>query len=229
MQLEGSRKSTSFIDDQELSSKFSFHRILHQPLPTTFASIHLTMECHFDMDALLSHIVSDKVVNKGKTASFVRKTVEPRPFHSGTFLFVFKYYTIADQGLEPAPWQRHGRRCLDRESTDHVDISECSSLVGLSLERQSFGHADSGHEHFAPFHLLNVRCFPDKLRPVNDFDGHSCYNGPYAFLHCLNAEYQNASRRFQRLNESIAELVLPSVRQIPSSLSVSFKDWGLIA
>lgn len=206
----------------------SFHyRILHQPSPTTFASIHLTMECNFDMDALLSYIISEKIVNKGKTTSYVRKTIEPRPFHQLTFLFVFKYYTLVDEGFEPSPWQRHGCKTSDRESTDAVDISECSSIVGLSLERQSFTHVvqDDGQEHFAPFHILNIRCFPDKFRSEHDFDGHVCYSGPYAFLHCLKTEYENATARFQKLNASIAQLALPSVRERqfhypPTSLSL---------
>ncbi|KAJ4387895.1 hypothetical protein N0V93_008498 [Gnomoniopsis smithogilvyi] len=180
------------------------------PSPTTFASIHLTMECHFDMDALLSYIISDQDANKGRTTSYMRKTIESRPFQQRTFLFVLKYYTVVDEGFEPSPWQRHGCRSSDRQTPNHVNISECSSVVGLSLERQSFGPPDPGEEHFAPFHVLNIRCFPDKLRSVHQFDGHLCYNGPYALLHCLNTEYQNAARRFQTLNESIAKLVLPS-------------------
>lgn len=198
-------------------------RILHQPSPTAFAGIHLTMEHNFDMDLLLSYIVSDETAKKGRTSSYVRKTVEPRPFHQRTFLFVFKYYTIVNEGFEPAHWQRHGYTTSDRVPTDHLDISECSSVVGLSLERQSFSPASQHNdttEHFLPFHVLNIRCFPDNIRSQYDFDQQVCYSGPYAFLHCLTDEYQNAAQRFKRLNESIEKLALPSVRQ-GSYLSVS--------
>lgn len=180
------------------------------------------------MDSLLSYIISDETVKKGRTASYVRKTVEPRPFQQRTFLFVFKYYTIVNEGFEPAHWQRHGYTTSDRAPTDHLDISECSSVVGLSLERQPFSRASQHNdttEHFSPFHILNIRCFPDKIRSQYDLDQQFCYSGPYAFLHCLNVEYQNAAQRFQRLNESIEELALPSVRP-GSHLDVPF-SWTL--
>lgn len=168
------------------------------------------------MDSLFSYILSDDTVKKGRTASYVRKTVDPRPFHQRTFLFVFKYYTIVNEGLEPAHWQRHGYTTSDRMPTDYLDISECSSVLGLSLERQPFRSASQSNdttEHFSPFHIINIRCFPDNIRSQYDFDQQPCYSGPYAFLYCLNIEYQNAAQRFQRLNESIAKLALPSVRQ----------------
>lgn len=190
-------------------------RILHQPSPTAFASIHLTMDRHFDMDDLFSHIISDKNVNKRQSASYIRRTIDPRPFHQKTFLFVFRYFTIVDEGCKPAHWQRHSSRSSDREFTDYVHISECSSILGLSFEEQSFGHASlqrDGQEHFAPFHVLNIRCFPDELGSALDFDEKLCYSGPYAFLRCLNTEYKDAIDRFQRLNEHIAELALPNVR-----------------
>lgn len=174
------------------------------------------MERHFDMDSIFSYILSDETVKKGRTASYVRKTVEPRPFHQRTFLFVLKYYTIVDEGFEPAHWQRHGYTTSDRMPADHLDISECSSVLGLSLKRQPFSSASQSSdtaEHFSPFHIINIRCFPDNIRSPYDFEQQPCYSGPHAFLSCLNVEYRNAVQRFQRLNESIARLALPSVRQ----------------
>lgn len=175
------------------------------------------MENHFDMDDLISRIVSDKRASKGKTASYVREISEHRPFHRGPFLFVFKYYTIVDEGFSPAQWQRYSCISSDRETTDHVEISECSSIIALSLEKNRFGQTvqEDGEEaedhHFAPFHVLNIRCFPDNLRSTHNFGGQSCYSGPFAFIQCLDSEYKNAARRFSRLNERIAALALPSV------------------
>lgn len=175
------------------------------------------------MNELLSHIVSNKV-NKGKTTPCMLRAFEPEQIHQRTFFFVFKYYTIVDEGLAPAPWQCHDSGQEDRESTGHIDISECSSVVALSLEAAApigqvplrRGHGKGTkmgavYDTFAPFHILNIRLFPDNVHSEHDFGQNPCYNGPHAFLECLTVEYRAAIQRLSQLGERIEEMVIPSV------------------
>lgn len=190
--------------------------ILYQPSATTFASIHLTMGQHFDMDELLSHLVSNGA-KKGKAVSYMQKLSQTRPFHQIILSFVFKYYTVVDEGVLPPAWQRHSCGTSDKGPTNHINISECTSIVALSFERESIGQNQVHGDIHDPFHVLNIQCFPDHIRSESRFDKQPCYSGPHAFLQCLSAEYQNAATRLTRLNEQIAELVLPSVCATPQS------------
>lgn len=193
-------------------------RILHRPSATSFASIHLTMGQYFNMEEVFSHLIPIDVNNK-KVSSYVQKASRPRPFHQSTFCFVFKYYTIADQSLTPLSWQR-SCKTTDEASADqtlahHINVSECTSIVALAFERQGLSRDKQNVALQNPFQILNIQCFPDKIRSESKFDSQLCCSGPHALLRCLAMEYKHAVTRFTKLNEQIAELVLPSVCPSP--------------
>lgn len=102
------------------------------------------------MDELYQHLVSTNG-NKGKTRvcapraleewwlivaaqAFMNRAFEAKPLQQRTFFFVFKYHTVLGDGLTPATWQAHDSRPVDHRSPDHIDISECSSILALSLD-----------------------------------------------------------------------------------------------
>jgi hypothetical protein len=145
-----------------------------------------------------------------------------------SFFFVFKYYTVLGDGLEPAPWQRYDRRDLPERLGDHIDIAECGSVLALSLggeptkpvrirprrERVKEGYL---FDTFGPWQLLSIQSFPDDLHTVrsDDFTQKSFYNGPYAFLDLLVAEYRDAAKRNLILHERITKLITPPVWKHP--------------
>lgn len=168
------------------------------------------------------------------------RAFEKTPLRQRTFFFVFKYYTILEKGLTPAPWQAYDKRPLDRRSDDHIDIVECSSVLALSLQdnspdsdsraggkdlktqciaRRVRGRgrvvAEKGkiYDTFAPWHLLNIQSFPDRLHSVREDESltEPFYNGPYAFLDCLGMEYRDAVKRYTHLYEMITKLITPPV------------------
>lgn len=203
-------------------------RILQRPCPATFAGIHFTMQRHFDMDELFTHLVSHKDKKRRTTACVALRAFELEPIHQRTFIFVLKYYTVVGEDLSPAPWQRHDGTEIDRATADHVDIAECSSVVALSLSgapagqvppRRGVGNMGARpgvvYNTFAPFHVLNMQCFPDHVRSEPGFVEGSCYSGPHAFLECLASEYKAAVTRLSQLSEQIEELVIPSVTTRP--------------
>jgi hypothetical protein len=145
--------------------------------------------------------------------------------HRRTFFFVFKYYTVVGKGLAPAPWQQFDTRPPDKKSVDHIDIAECSSVLALSLEGPPMKEihikyrkkkpVQVGHvsDPFAPWHLLNIQCFPDDRHSMRSEDVKKpFYNGPHAFLESLAAEYRDAVKRYTKLNDLITKLITPPVR-----------------
>ncbi|KUI56309.1 hypothetical protein VP1G_03748 [Cytospora mali] len=192
--------------------------IFQEATPAMLAGIHLVMNQHFDMDELFSHLVSPH----GKTTAYMHRAAEPNRIHQRSFFFVFKYYTVVGEGLTPAPWQQYDHRPPDTKSPDHIDITECSSILALSLEgdpvkevplrRRRRKGVTSGvlYDTFAPFHLLNIQCFPDHIHSENDSIRKPCYyNGPYVFLNRLVAEYRDATKRYLQLNDRIRKLITP--------------------
>ncbi|KAL7797245.1 hypothetical protein V8C37DRAFT_304448 [Trichoderma ceciliae] len=139
-----------------------------------------------------------------------------------SFFFVFKYYTLLGQGLDPAPWQLYEKRPSDKRLDDHIDIAECGSVLALSLGgeptktlkmRPRRERAKEGFlfDTFGPWHLLSIQSFPDDEHTVrgDDFQLKSFCNGPYAFLELLIAEYRDAGKRNQILHERITKLITP--------------------
>lgn len=185
------------------------------------ASIHLVMQNHFDMDELFRHLISPP----GKTTAHVlNRAVEPNPTHQRSFFFVFKYYTVVGEGLMPAPWQQYDHRPPDAKSPDHIDITECSSILALSLGgepvravplrrgRRKGSTVGVLYDTFAPFQLLNIQCFPDHIHSENEsVRKPRYYSGPYVFLNRLVAEYRDATKRYLQLNDRIRKLITPPV------------------
>ncbi|KAL6870524.1 hypothetical protein J3F83DRAFT_760987 [Trichoderma novae-zelandiae] len=139
-----------------------------------------------------------------------------------SFFFVFKYYTLLGQGLDPAPWQLFEKRPTDKRLDDHIDIAECGSVLALSLGgeptktlkmRPRRERAKEGFlfDTFGPWQLLSIQSFPDDEHTVrgDDFQLKSFCNGPYAFLELLIAEYRDAGKRNQILHERITKLITP--------------------
>ncbi|UKZ76338.1 hypothetical protein TrVFT333_004040 [Trichoderma virens FT-333] len=223
--------------------------IVQEPTPLMLAALHLTMSPHFDMTELLHHLLSDDH-NRGRTHAFMHRAYERTPsaypssptlpsldpsngiketppvsfsyLRQRSFFFVFKYYTLLGEGLDPAPWQLYEKRPTDKRLGDHIDIAECGSVLALSLGgeptktlkmRPRRERAKEGFlfDTFGPWHLLSIQSFPDDEHTVrgDDFQLKSFCNGPYAFLELLIAEYRDAGKRNQILHERITKLITP--------------------
>ncbi|KAL2255750.1 hypothetical protein VTK26DRAFT_2763 [Humicola hyalothermophila] len=193
--------------------------IFQEPSPLMLAATHMTMKRHFDMDEVFRHLVST-AENKGKTKAYMDRAYETDPIRQRSFFIVFKYYTVVGEGLKPAPWQAFDCRPPDRRSPGHIDITECSSVLALSLGGDPTGTVRvrarrklrSGvlYDTFAPWHLLNIQCFPDDEHSIRSEESKKqLCNGPYAFLDALCVEYRDAVKRYTQLNERITKLITP--------------------
>ncbi|KAK0625298.1 hypothetical protein B0T17DRAFT_492557 [Bombardia bombarda] len=196
--------------------------ILQEPSPLMLGAAHLTMKRHFDMHELFEHLIST-AGNAGQTKAFMNRAYESEPLRQRSFFFVFKYYTVLGDELTPAPWQAYDSRPPDRRSPDHIDITEASSVLALSLGGPPTGTVTSRvrrrkvqgavYDAFAPWHLLSIQCFPDDQHSMRSEDSEKpFYNGPYAFLDSLAAEYRDAMKRYTQLNELITKLITPPNR-----------------
>ncbi|KAG9251223.1 uncharacterized protein F5Z01DRAFT_300937 [Emericellopsis atlantica] len=211
--------------------------IVQEPTPLIMAALHLTMSPHFDMSELIHHFLSE-VPHRGRTHACLHRAFEKDPYpltapvpqpaistarlRQRSFFFAFKYYTVVGDGLEPAPWQRFDKRPSDKRTGDHVDIAECGSILALSLEgeptkplriRPRRERTKEGFlfDTFGAWHLLSIQSFPDDEHTVRgeEFQQKSFYNGPYAFLDLLVAEFRDAGKRNQILHERITKLITP--------------------
>ncbi|KAK7745892.1 hypothetical protein SLS53_002611 [Cytospora paraplurivora] len=192
--------------------------IFQEATPAMLAGIHLAMSPHFDMDELFSHLVAPH----GETTAHMHRAGEPDPIHQRSFFFVFKYHTLVGDGLTPAPWQQYDHRPSDAKPPDHIHITECSSILALSLEgdpvkkvplrrgRRKGATTGAIYDTFAPFNLLNIQCFPDHIHSENSSIRKPCYyNGPYTFMNRLVAEYRDATKRWLQLNDQLRKLITP--------------------
>ncbi|KAK1979665.1 hypothetical protein LZ30DRAFT_596412 [Colletotrichum cereale] len=200
--------------------------ILQEPSPLMLGALHMTMVPYFDMTELLDHFITDHG-NNGKTTAHVHRAFardpSPRHLRQRSFFFVFKYYTVVGEGLEPAPYQKYDKRPADRRARDHIDIAECSSILALSLSgppRQSVKQTRRREgpqegflfDTFAPWHLLSIQSFPDDEHTLRGGDAEARKNfpsGPYAFLDALVTEYRDATKRNLALHARIAKLITP--------------------
>ncbi len=219
------------------------------------ASAHLAMSRHFDMDELYQHLVASQG-NKGKTKvrrhaapmcstayallqAYMYRAFEPTPIRRSTFFFVFKYYTVVGSGMAPTPWQQFDQRTPDKQQQDHIDIAECSSILALSLEGPHVKEVQIRYKKkrpvqvgyvsdaFAPWHLLSIQCFPDDRHSVRSEDVNKhFYNGPFAFLDSLSAEYRDAVKRYTKLHELIAKLITPPASLLDPPTPFSFASLG---
>ncbi len=157
----------------------------------------------------------------------MQRAFESKPLRQRSFFFVFKYYTVEGEDLTPAPWQRYDHRPADKRSADHIDITECCSVLALSLggnkvkdvqvkRRRMPLQKGSLYDTFAPWHLLHIQCFPDDEHSMRSDDlSKSFQDGPYAFLDSLAVEYRDAVKRYTQLNEMITKLITPPVSSLP--------------
>jgi hypothetical protein len=226
---EGAEAATVWETLKEVSSEGAVGRItiLQEPSPLMLGAAHMTMARHFDMDELYRHLITAEG-NKGKTRAYVDRAFEPTETRRRTFFFVFKYYTVVGEGLKSAPWQQFDYRPPDKRSIDHIDITECSSILALSLEgepvekvtrtnRRQRKRAEEGfvYHSFAPWHLLSIQCFPDNAHSLRSEDLTKQFvSGPFAFLDTLAAEYRDAVKRYATLNEMITKLITPPVSPV---------------
>jgi hypothetical protein len=153
----------------------------------------------------------------------INRAYETNPLRQRSFFFVFKYYTVVGDNLTPTPWQSFDSRPPDRKSPDHIDITEASAVLALSLGGESVsapkkrlrrGGVREGKlfDTFAPWHLLAIQCYPDDLHSMHNGDSQKHFlSGPYAFLDSLRVEYRDAGKRYNNLNELITKLITPPV------------------
>ncbi|KAK1964724.1 hypothetical protein LY78DRAFT_581874 [Colletotrichum sublineola] len=200
--------------------------IFQEPSPLMLGALHMTMAPYFDMTELFDHLITDHG-NNGKTTAHVHRAFardsSPRHLRQRSFFFVFKYYTVVGEGLEPAPYQMYDKRPADRRARDHIDVAECSSILALSLSgppRQSVKQTRRREgpqegflfDTFAPWHLLSIQSFPDDEHTLRGGDAEARKNfpsGPYAFLDALVTEYRDATKRNLALHARIAKLITP--------------------
>ena len=190
--------------------------ILREPSPLLFATAHLTMSEHFDMDEIFRLLVDDT-----PSKAYMKGCLKSEPRQQRSFVFSFKYHCLIGKEREPMPWQKSEEDYDTKE--DHIAISTCSSVVALSFAgppanqlRRRSRRAETivGHifDPFAPWRVLSIQCFPDWKSTVDVHDQNRHYvNGPEAFLVTLLAEYQDAQKRFMEINKKIVLLVTPVV------------------
>jgi hypothetical protein len=223
---EGVEAATVWETLKDVNSEGAVGRItiLQEPSPLMLGAAHMTMGRHFDMDELFQHLITAEG-NKGKTRAYVDRAFEPTELRRRTFFFVFKYFTVVGEGLKAAPFQKFDYRPPDRRANDHIDITECSSILALSLEGEPIERLKRKHRRlrkkseegyvyhpFAPWHLLSIQCFPDNAHSIRSEDLNKQFvSGPYAFLDTLAAEYRDAVKRYAYLNEMITKLITPPV------------------
>ncbi|EXJ54439.1 hypothetical protein A1O7_09778 [Cladophialophora yegresii CBS 114405] len=194
--------------------------IVREPASSLFAALHLTMNEYFDMDSIYRILIDDHTPSKAITKGYLKK--DPRRQRS--IVFVFKYHTIVGEGRAPLHWQSHDDD-LD-SSEDHIPLTTCSSVVGLSLagnpaytlrrnSRKSKSVLGNVYDPFAPWHVLSIQCFPDWNSSVDahEHNHHYC-NGPDAFLATLLSEYRDAIKRFKVVHKKIQGLATPPNRSI---------------
>lgn len=140
-------------------------------------------------------------------------------------MFEFDYFTLVGDKVQPYPWQRSDPADKLRDKPDdHIPIARCSSVVALSLGglparkfRNPARKASTAHgfvyDPFAPWHVLNIQCYPDHKHSMDSHDSTKHYvNGPEAFLHTLLAEFRDAQKRFEDIFIKISKLIIPPVR-----------------
>ena len=206
----------------DLSRKQAVGRIIivREPASSLFAALHLTMSDDFDMDSIYRILIDDHTPSKALTKGYLKKDQR----RQRSIVIVFKYHTIVGDGRAPLPWQSH-EDDLD-SSEDHIPLTTCSSVVGLSLagkpaytlrrnSRKSKSVLGSVYDPFAPWHVLSIQCFPDWNSSVDAHEhGHHYVNGADAFLATLLAEYKDAVKRFKVVYKKIQGLATPPNRSI---------------
>lgn len=191
-------------------------------------SVGVTSLVHslYSTSLLLSHRLPSSPTNRNPLLSkaYMNRAFEPSAERKRSFFFAFKYYTVVGEGLTPAPYQQFDQRPQHHKSPDHIDITECSSILALSLGTEAAAQVQARkgkkriiqvgdvYDHFAPWHLLSIQSFADDHHSMrSDESQRPLHSGPYAFLDALVAEYKDAVKRYTLLNDAITKLITPSV------------------
>ncbi|KAE9369731.1 hypothetical protein N431DRAFT_52754 [Stipitochalara longipes BDJ] len=195
--------------------------IVREPSPIILGALHLTMNQDFEMDELFELLVTE-----GTTHAYaLNRNFSHEKRIQRSFVFKFDYFTIVGEGLQPMPWQQSDTaERLQNRPHDHIPISRCCSVVALSLSgdpvkrlrnntrKARKEHTDHGnvYDPWAPWHVLNIQCYPDHKHSLEVHDSTKHYvNGPEAFMNTLLAEFQDAENRFSDLYKKISKLVIP--------------------
>jgi hypothetical protein len=190
--------------------------IIREPAPIIFGALHLTMNKHFDMDEIFNHLVSADA----SSAHIADRAFSDDARRQRSFVFNFDYYTIIGEDCAPMPWQLTDT--IPKKTGEHIPISRCSSVVALSLSGECVKELNNIHRRaktqrgyiydpWAPWHVLNIQCYPDHKHSMDSHDSTKHYvNGPEAFLTTLLAEFKDAQKRFEEINSRISKLVTPS-------------------
>lgn len=194
--------------------------IVREPASSLFAALHLTMKEHFDMDSIYRILIDDHTPSKALTKGYLKKDHR----RQRSVVFLFKYHTIVGEGRAPLHWQNHDEELDSTE--DHIPLTTCSSVVGLSLagsptytlrrnSRKNKSVLGNVYDPFAPWHVLSIQCFPDWNSSVDTHEhNHHYCNGGDAFLSTLLSEYKDAVKRFKVVHKEIQLLATPPNRSI---------------
>ncbi|CZR64326.1 uncharacterized protein PAC_14224 [Phialocephala subalpina] len=194
--------------------------IVREPSPIIFGALHLTMNRDFDMDELFYLLVDDQ--EDCAVAHLTDRAFSNDSRRQRSIAFKFDYHTIVGESVEPMPWQRTDPpEKRHQKNKDHVSLSRCTSVVALSLtgkhikklknaSRKAKTQHGFVHDPWAPWHVLNIQCYPDHKHSMDSHDSTKHYvNGPEAFLHTLLAEFKDAEKRLDDINKKISKLVSP--------------------
>lgn len=197
--------------------------ILREPSSLLFGALHLTMNEHFDMDAIYKLLIDDSPTKAYMQSSFQEDSRQQR-----SFVFCFKYHTIVGDGRRPMRFQKSDRDL--RSTLSHIPIASCSSVVALSFtgepirtlksrSRRKKQFVGRVFDPFASYRVCAVQCFPDWKSSVDYHEANKHYvNGPEAFLVTLLHEFRDAQKRFLEINKRIVALATPPVRSLFPSL-----------
>ncbi|KAE8442027.1 hypothetical protein EG329_003928 [Mollisiaceae sp. DMI_Dod_QoI] len=194
--------------------------IIREPSPIIFGALHMTMNRDFDMDELFYLLTDDE--DDCAVANLTNRAFCDDSRRQRSAVFKFDYHTIVGEGVQSMPWQRTDppeRR--QNKTKGHISLSRCTSVVALSLagkhikklknaSRKARTQHGFVHDPWAPWHVLNIQCYPDHKHSMDSHDSTKHYvNGPEAFLHTLLAEFKDAEKRLDDIHKKISKLVSP--------------------
>lgn len=186
--------------------------VVREPLPCVFAALHLTMHSHYEMDDLYQKLSDDS-----PTQFYLDGCRKIGPKKQKSFLFVAKYKSLVGHERRPMEWQNDAWD--DFGEVDGIRLSNCSSVVALSLSRgptailtdtvDNSGRI-KGHvfDPLSPWRVLSIQCFPDWNSSADLFTAKKRYaNGPEAFLMAVIGEYRDAAKRMKEINERLTAFI----------------------
>ena len=182
--------------------------VAEKPSGITLAALHFLLNKYMDMDRIFDMLIQDQF-----STAYLDGPLSPDPRAQCSYYFSFRYHTIIGADRQPEAWQRS-------ILAEQIPLSECSSVVALSLEGQSKqkvcknwaykGETVRTYDPFAPWRVLLIQFHPsDPTTQILIGTDEDCVNGPHAFLLTILAEYRDAAKRFSFLQEALVSLVSP--------------------